>query len=89
LFFTISLPAIAGTSTPAEENMPAEYEEMKVNGGRKEGRVIHIIYHSNSSVMCHAFRHALFHAVFSIPSIISYQTCMQNPTLMSHPIYYI
>jgi hypothetical protein len=47
LFFTISLPAIAGTSRPAEENMPAEYEEKKVKGGRKEGRVIHIIYQSN------------------------------------------
>jgi hypothetical protein len=36
LVFTIPLPAIAGTSWPAEKNVPAEYEEMKVKERRKE-----------------------------------------------------
>jgi hypothetical protein len=30
LLFILFLPAIAGTSGPAEENVPAEFEEMKV-----------------------------------------------------------
>jgi hypothetical protein len=65
------LPAIAGTSGPAEENVSAEYEEMKVKEGRKEESFIlyaipiNLLY-TIPSVAHYSIRYFPFHLLIPI-----------------------